>query len=641
MKISPNKELIEHLSKNLQAIVNYLDRNLTNDWECYVQPYLNGYIPDIFLLNPKVGIHIIEVHESIQNIDEQNEYDQNPLIRLQNKKDFINDNLLHLGRSISKNQKQWFGLTGTSVAAPDMSPSDLKEKIQEWQRKQTTKIIDPKYLTSISSETVKQDQDIAEIITTKRESSFMTEAIASYIRLILGVSDYYFEKLTPIVVTKLLDKKQQSIIFLDEQKTQKMRGSTGSGKTLIIAGKAVELSKKGKSVVILVYNKTLVTLILEYIERVKNGDSDYKRLKDFFSQNLGKIRVEHYEGFLKDQFEKNQYGHKRKELYVANKGKPKKQLKELSKFLIDKIDLSNPNSSYDKFDRFDAILVDEGQNFITQMWKYCLKLRKSNGYALFALDERQDIYTRNKDLILSEMPGRWTELQISYRLPENFIPYIIDFGEKFSLDEKNIPLRNNNQLLTGIEECNLSWENIQLDNKTNRDLEVASGVDKVKLKSRKEEIRRKNLVKRCANLIEKEFIKIIDSYSFSDVVVISSSILAGRELVEQLEHRNINIFHTFHKDKDQEDQSKKAFSLVKSEVKSTTLHSFIGYESPLIIYLLEESSKSPETVYTALTRLRMGLKTKKCYLKVLCTNPKYFEYGKTWQPEDDGGWLTV
>ena len=45
------------------TLARYLDNNLPVEWEIYLQPYLNGDRPDIVIMNPNVGMMIIEVKD--------------------------------------------------------------------------------------------------------------------------------------------------------------------------------------------------------------------------------------------------------------------------------------------------------------------------------------------------------------------------------------------------------------------------------------------------------------------------------------------------------------------------------------------------------------------------------------------------
>ena len=55
--------LKQPLTEGEVALATYLDNNLPNGWEIYLQPYLNGDRPDIVLLNENVGMMVIEVKD--------------------------------------------------------------------------------------------------------------------------------------------------------------------------------------------------------------------------------------------------------------------------------------------------------------------------------------------------------------------------------------------------------------------------------------------------------------------------------------------------------------------------------------------------------------------------------------------------
>ena len=70
------------------------------------------------------------------------------------------------------------------------------------------------------------------------------------------------------------------------------------------------------------------------------------------------------------------------------------------------------------------------------------------------------------------------------------------------------------------------------------------------------------------------------------------------------------------------------FYITKDPVKINTIYSYKGIEAPfLIIQITEENN--PKKIYTALTRLRLGMNSK-CHVYVVNSAKKYIEYGKTW-----------
>ena len=63
--ISPPLKDIKFLQQKLTAgeldVLYFLHRQLSLDWEIYIQPHLNGLCPDFVILNPKVGIVVINL----------------------------------------------------------------------------------------------------------------------------------------------------------------------------------------------------------------------------------------------------------------------------------------------------------------------------------------------------------------------------------------------------------------------------------------------------------------------------------------------------------------------------------------------------------------------------------------------------
>ncbi len=103
--ISPARSELSRLRTPLERgekqVLDLLDQALDEEWEIYIQPYLNGCRPDFIILNPNVGIGVIEVKDwdldavryarkadsrGIERIiatkDEQNFVVDNPLVQV-------------------------------------------------------------------------------------------------------------------------------------------------------------------------------------------------------------------------------------------------------------------------------------------------------------------------------------------------------------------------------------------------------------------------------------------------------------------------------------------------------------------------------------------------------------------------------
>lgn len=80
-KIYPTLENIERLkinpTKGELFLIKYLMQHLPDDIEIYFQPFLNGDMPDIILMQKDVGVTIIEVKDwnlDLYKIDENNKW---------------------------------------------------------------------------------------------------------------------------------------------------------------------------------------------------------------------------------------------------------------------------------------------------------------------------------------------------------------------------------------------------------------------------------------------------------------------------------------------------------------------------------------------------------------------------------------
>ena len=100
------------------------------------------------------------------------------------------------------------------------------------------------------------------------------------------------------------------------------------------------------------------------------------------------------------------------------------------------LDISEP-------EKYDAILVDEGQDFNPQWWDILKKLLADGGEMLLCADTTQDIYA-SADLWTDDVMknagfrGAWAELKQTYRLPDNLIPLANRYAELFLPIEKVI-----------------------------------------------------------------------------------------------------------------------------------------------------------------------------------------------------------
>ena len=206
---------------------------------------------------------------------------------------------------------------------------------------------------------------------------------------------------------KLLDHHQETIARKFDGGHRIISGPSGSGKTLVLVHRAAMLKQYNpavKRILFVCYNITLVNFI--------------KRLLAEKKVPLGENGVEVLHFF---------------ELCAKILGEPVAWEKEEADYydLIIEETLTKANNFPDKY---DAVLVDEGQDFSDDMYRIVVSLlNPATNHLAIALDDNQNIYRRKqtwKDLGI-QVRGRVRRLTWVYRNTST----IADFARKF-LNEK-------------------------------------------------------------------------------------------------------------------------------------------------------------------------------------------------------------
>jgi superfamily I DNA/RNA helicase len=261
---------------------------------------------------------------------------------------------------------------------------------------------------------------------------------------------------------------------------------------------------------------------------------------------------------------------------------------------------------------YDAILVDEGQDFIPEWWNCLRRDLKPEGEMLLAADATQDIYERSELWTEQSMKGcmlspSWVRLEGSYRSPAILRPILRDFAETFLPVQHRDPPEEQTDFLAATEgACTLSW------------MQVSMGPLEERLADE---------VVKMMQLREPEVV------AEADICIVTSNRNQGGEVVKILRDRGFKVVETFgnvEKDEIQrgrvERMKKLAFYPNSGSIKVTTIHSFKGLESRALIIGISDSD--PGLVYAAISRLKrseMG-----SHLRVVCEDGRYLEFGRRW-----------
>lgn len=234
--------------------------------------------------------------------------------------------------------------------------------------------------------------------------------------------------------------------------------------------------------------------------------------------------------------------------------------------------------------RFDAVLVDEGQDF-TQEWWNMLRhnVVTPEGEMLLVSDPTQDVYgikswTDERSMPGAGFNGPWTDLEGSYRLPTDMVSIAEEFARTFVSGDRmstTIPLDR-----TAVAGRSARTERRWVGARTASGLGQSVGMATVELLESNAEL------------------------SPSDVVFLCESHEQGLAAVRVIEAHGHEVHHVFAKASDEQRRRKARFWPDAPGVKGCTVHSFKGWESRAVVMGIGTNSRSRRLAYVAMTRLK-------------------------------------
>jgi len=604
-------------------LLEFLARNFDDDVEVYFQPCFNGDRPDIVLMAPKKGVIIIEVkdwHLDLYSIDDHNKWSVNlphgqqrvksPFAQaFAYKKNFFD---IHVNGLLEKHLKNdaFFKMIKTYVyfhygskaeierlyqphlaRLRDMSrdnEADFNLKRIDFDRYERRRegIEKAKYRFQRDSNLFLHKEKLSKIdfpITSKE--SFFDDSVYGEFRRLLNPPYHYASEGRPPNYTD----RQAKLIKSSAKARAKICGLAGSGKTVVLAGRAVNAHKRhGGRVLVLTFNITLRSYIHDKISAVREDFPwsvfdivNYHRFITIALNNSGiEIAVpKHLEYDGTDPAVARRVAAERERYlestYYSN---------------VDALEGTGIKTVY------DTILIDEVQDFAPE-W---IKIIRSNflaedGEMVLFGDEKQNVYNRALDgerrSKVVEGFGSWLKLTKSFRYTKGspIIPLVDAFQKSFLLEDYE--LDNDESLQSRL---------------TTVGVQAYANFD------------RRNLPQLAAQIIE---IAKDNRIHPNDIAVISSQEPVLRELDHILrtsdthKERTLCSFPTLevtqHPKYSRSYQKicaakKHGFNLNSGVMKLSSTHSFKGFESPFIV-LLVNSKDSPEVVYTGLTRAKENL----------------------------------
>lgn len=409
---------------------------LDNDFEIYFQTHINITHPDIVILRPCAGALIIEVKDwDLSAYQFEDTGDAFGALRLRNQKTEVRirspfqqvsdykDELYKLCPALCmqniRTNKKAYALVKTAVFFYKASESEVCQAFGMecfWEQDRDggalfTPNMYQSYYTCWTRDTADIVGKVGELLKSRKGSLF-TGAIYHQIQAVLTPSLEWQEQSEPVHLTK----QQRGLAECRPGRQQEIKGVAGSGKTLVLASRAVNcFLKKQSPVLILTYNITLRYYIQD---KISQAIRSLEESDAFVNQDKSRcFLISHIHSFAIQALAL----HNIKDISSAD---------EPDARLMERFGLLRTWKKLHPLDGYDTVLIDEAQDF-QEDWLQNVKdlfLKKGGELVLFS-DEKQNIYQQNPP----RMPAssKCVKLLECYRLSGKIMETAIAFQEQF------------------------------------------------------------------------------------------------------------------------------------------------------------------------------------------------------------------
>ena len=606
-----SRDIRQPLTQGERAVLELFDRKLPPKWEIYVQPHMNGLRPDFVLLNPDVGIGVFEVKDwdlramsYRSDAETKGAEDSRPVLRATyDGRTF--DLRVNPVEQVRRYKEEIFSLycprlekrNGFAVITAGLiftctARNDVLELLSPFQTKDERERY-PQYSPITGCEAIKAG-DVAAIFpeaASRSSSRFMTLDHADDIRGWLVEPDLAATQRTPLE----MDSRQRSFAqSRTDSGYRRIKGPAGSGKSVVLAARAAQLAAEGKSVLVATFNITLWHYLRDLVARGSRAPGWNDR-----------ITFVHFHRWCRMVCDEVGWGAAYDDLW--------KDSRDLDAILNHALpDLAARAAQEPGTTRYDAILVDEGQDYRLSWWNALRNAAKPGAEFLLVADKTQDVYGTagawTDDAIQGAgFTGRWAELETSYRLPNDAMDLARAFAKNF-LPKDLVDLPQPEQGSLALHPCVLRW------------VQCAPGLS-------------------SADACVGEVLAMMkhtgkDGLANADITVLTDDQEEGENIVLALSQR-FRTVSTFDCDTRESRRKKMGFWMGDSRVKATTLHSFKGWEARLLVVHITRAftADARALVYTGLTRLKRSVYGSR--LTVVCAAPELAEFGRAWPDHAD------
>lgn len=568
------------LTEKLVRVYNHIRKKMSAYDRVYLKPEMGGDTPDLVIVRRWKGIVVMNVfEEDLGNCyyDEERNFicDGVPMASPLSTvigycENIMTEKSSTLLRNAINEKNGWYAVR-PAVWFPDASKYQLGSLFNMNNAKNRLLILGADDF----------NKDILDVLGLRySRSSFTEEAYNEFISLLKTGWHTYRDGDSSLK----LRPEQAPLAESVEGRRQKIKGVAGSGKTQVLASRAVNCQlRTGGDILILTYNVTLVNYIRYRIDRIP---------ADFL---WNKFTISNYHRFFASQARNHQI--------------------KMSFTCFENEDFFSVKK--DHLPKYSAILIDEVQDYQYSWLKILEKyfLAENGEFVLFG-DAKQNIYKRELDEhheIRTPIPGRWTERLNQGRRFDNprIASLAMSFQRYFFPDQVTDDIQT--QLEFGFaSERDIFYETflanttakemadaclkLIVDNNLNKGRTVIVSQTYPLLRALEQQIR---LSQDCSCMTTFETQEVYDK------------ILAENDGDTKSEHFIDTI-------KDVRDNKKLHFTMDTEQLKVSSIHSYKGWDADNVILIIQPDDDlddfgesavmgRPELIYTAITRAKQNL----------------------------------
>lgn len=551
---------------------------LDDEWIFYVQPRLGLDQPDFITAHPRFGVCAVEVKDwsvgayrqaadgriEVRRRDAWVRTDEAPRYQAHRYRGAIHERLA----AVSDDAPAYSQVRGV-VVMPQCTTTQARALLTKSAVNDSEK-----WVHVFGRDSLEQDPVLVLTGTRQPEGRCISERCLDALRRSLAEPEAQSDQRLPLILSPAAANIEANP---RDARIRRVRGSAGCGKSLGLAARAARLSQEGKSVLVVTYNSTLP----HYLR-----DLAVRRCRDV-GGSLGRITFTHFHDLCRRAID---------DAHLAGAHPAINPLPGVLDPWEAKIDQGIEAYRLGYGPRFDAVLVDEGQDFSLKWWNLLrLHVCRPDGELLLVADPTQDLYgkrawTDEERMIGAGFSGPWTELRGSYRLPPDLTPVIAEFAQ-----------------------LHLSGLDVTPSVPTDHPQQVGRYKPTVKRWVNTEQ------GESCGRRLGDEVVRLLrdnPDLAPSDVVFLANH-REGLVAAKIISEAGYEVMHTFgNTDKEKRDR-KMRFYGTSNGVKGCTVHSFKGWESRAVVMSVGWGEDTRRLLYVGLTRVKGDRTNRSAFVTVV------------------------